>query len=338
MARHSARGEARINNRGDGGVYFRAAPGLAIWPKGYEAQINASDNTPDKTGSLIAWGGAGTVARVQDSTVRPDQWFNLEIVAIENHILVKVGGHTTVEHIDAERRFPMGHIALEKYHAATVVEFLKIEIKEPESAASRYVANDVQKFFAEDEPAQGQLTTEAGDFFAPGGNDEAAIDQDNTSAAKLPQTARLKKPPTSARPRFAPRDAVLLDEKWYWFSSEKASFEEARQHATRLKGRLVTITSARENAVLAGHLKGPTFMDILKTNGVWLNSTGCRQQYFNWDREHERPSAVEGEIYAAIFRSGLWGDYLPDRLFYCIEWQSGRKSRQSNPQYGAVEK
>lgn len=200
--------------------------------------------------------------------------------------------------------------------------------------------NWVHTNLSRDQGTSGDQAVDA--FFAPDSNGQAAAGEDKTPPAKTSATRRLNKVPNPVRPRYAPDDAVLLDGNWYWFSSEKASFEEARRHATRLKGRLLTISSATENALIAARIKGPTFIGILKTNGVWLNSTGNRQQYFNWDRAHEQPSAVEGEIYAAIFRSGLWGDYLPDRLLYCIEWgdetpqADGTKRSEKNGEKGTL--
>jgi serine/threonine protein kinase len=121
--------EARIKGRGDSGVYFRAKFGAGLWPSGYEAQINSWDNE-QSTGSLFGWGSAGNLVRVTDSAVGPNEWFTLEVIATDNHIVVKVNGKTTANFVDAGRSFPMGHIALEKYRPQTIVEFRKIEIRE----------------------------------------------------------------------------------------------------------------------------------------------------------------------------------------------------------------
>ena len=129
--------EARVKDRSDSGVYIRANLGSNAWPSGYEAQINTWEKE-SMTGSLYAWGSVGSVdppVRVMNSDVRPNEWFTLEVIANDNHIVVKVNGQTTASYVDAGRSFPMGRIALEKYRPQTVVEFRKIEIREPLSLA-----------------------------------------------------------------------------------------------------------------------------------------------------------------------------------------------------------
>ena len=134
-----------------------------------------------------------------------------------------------------------------------------------------------------------------------------------------PKRARSdKKPAKSRRPRLVPKDAILNNGHWYWFSANKATPEQAQLHAFNLNGRLVTITSADENAFVAGHVKGPMLLGMLKARGVWMNSAGFVQGYYNWDRG--QPSSARNEIYAAIHSNGVWHDYLRDTLLYCIEW------------------
>lgn len=121
--------EARINNRGDSGVYSRAMFGPEFWPEGYEAQINVWEKG-DMTGGLYGRNQTGPLVRVADSPLRANEWFTLETIAADNHIVVKVNGQTTADYVDSSRRFPMGHVALEKYRRETVVEFSKIEIRQ----------------------------------------------------------------------------------------------------------------------------------------------------------------------------------------------------------------
>jgi hypothetical protein len=126
--------EAKINDGGNSGVYFRASSrpvqpvGRPVWPEGYEAQINSTNWNQDKTGSLRVSGPPVTVIR--DSPVPPGQWFILEVIAKGNHIVITVNGKTTTDYTDQKRRYSSGHIALQKAMRSTVVEFRKIEIKE----------------------------------------------------------------------------------------------------------------------------------------------------------------------------------------------------------------
>jgi serine/threonine protein kinase len=146
--------EARINQGGDSGVFFRTTFGGPLHvPDGYEAQINKLDelerlrdwhlhfrdgyegqiNNWEKgvmTGTLFAGGRSERrLVGVTDANLRPNEWFTLEAVAVENHIEIKVNGQTTAEHVDT-RGFAKGQIALQEFKPHTVVEFRKIEIKE----------------------------------------------------------------------------------------------------------------------------------------------------------------------------------------------------------------
>lgn len=159
--------------------------------------------------------------------------------------------------------------------------------------------------------------TTLGDLLA---TDPPAAPDPDPEPAPTPQSRprRAKKPPQARRPRLAPDDAIARQGGWYWFSSVKVSAADALRHADRLKGRLATISSADENDFIAANAKGPTWIGMHKVNGIWLNSTGRQQQYFNWDRG--QPSSGRKEVFAAVHRTGLWHDYLDDKLFYCIEW------------------
>ncbi len=119
--------EAKINDKGNSGQYFRAQFG-AGYPKGYEAQINSTHPDPQKTGSL--WG----LAPYKKMLVKPDTWFTQEVIARGNHIIIKVNGTTTVDYIDKENRYKKGRFALQQHDATngvdTVVQFKKVEVKE----------------------------------------------------------------------------------------------------------------------------------------------------------------------------------------------------------------
>ena len=135
------RAEARINDVGNSGVFFRAqfGPGWPAndpkYPLGYEAQIYSKPGDRNYTGSLFA--GAEAVVRVNVPPVLPFEWFTLEVIARGNHVVIKVNDLTTADYTDVKRLFSSGHIALQQYPAQTIVEFRKIEIKElsPESPA-----------------------------------------------------------------------------------------------------------------------------------------------------------------------------------------------------------
>jgi formylglycine-generating enzyme required for sulfatase activity/serine/threonine protein kinase len=116
--------EARINSGGNSGVFARTQGGA----DGYEAGILFDEAHPIKTGAL--WAPGGTLATAAVSPAGPNEWFTLEFIAVDNHLVVKVNGQTTAEYVDPGRRYRTGHIALQRYDAQTIVEFRKIEIKE----------------------------------------------------------------------------------------------------------------------------------------------------------------------------------------------------------------
>ncbi len=115
--------EAKINDHGNSGQYFRTQYGPSF-PKGYEAQINSTHRDPVKTGSLYNF------VAVRDMLVKPDEWFTQEVTAIGNHIVIKVNGKTTVDFVDKKNTYTKGHFALQQHDPGTVVMFRKIEVKE----------------------------------------------------------------------------------------------------------------------------------------------------------------------------------------------------------------
>jgi hypothetical protein len=126
--------EAKINDKGNSGQYFRAkfAPG---YPPGYEAQINSTfPPDPQRTGSLY------NLARVTEMLVPPDTWFTQEVIAKGNHIQILLNGKKVVDYKDEKNRFTRGHFALQQHGAykdnksgqvyETVLHVRKIEVKE----------------------------------------------------------------------------------------------------------------------------------------------------------------------------------------------------------------
>lgn len=119
--------EAKINDHGNSGQYFRTEFGKGF-PKGYEAQINSTHKDPVKTGSLYNFGAQG--GTVKDILVKPDEWFTQEVTAIGTHIVIKVNGKTTVDLKDEKNLHSKGRFALQQHDPGTVVMFRKIEVKE----------------------------------------------------------------------------------------------------------------------------------------------------------------------------------------------------------------
>ena len=118
--------EARINESGDSGVFFR----LFNSQGSYQAQLVGNPRTHlAGTGSLYSSTGI-VLARGSDWRVSPGQWFLFEVIADRDRIVTKVNGKTAANYIDANRPPRSGPLGLEHDRPTTVVEFRKIEIRE----------------------------------------------------------------------------------------------------------------------------------------------------------------------------------------------------------------
>jgi hypothetical protein len=123
--------KAMINDKGNSGQYFRTQFGPGF-PRGYEAQINATGADKVKTGSLYP--ADRDMRAVKELLVlkaphKADEWFTQEVICVGDKITIKVNGKTTVEWKDPKHRFKKGHFALQQHDPGSVVKFEKIEVK-----------------------------------------------------------------------------------------------------------------------------------------------------------------------------------------------------------------
>lgn len=125
--------EAKINDGGNSGQYFRTAFGPGF-PNGYEAQINATHRDPVKTGSLYPGGSLGKyrdkITVLNDAPHKADEFFTQEVICKGNHIVIKVNGKTTLDWKDPDNTFKKGHFALQQHDPGSVVSVRKIEVME----------------------------------------------------------------------------------------------------------------------------------------------------------------------------------------------------------------
>lgn len=128
--------EAKINEGGNSGQYFRAKFGKS-WPTGYEAQINASHSDAIKTGSLYPAflpkpEQAEFLAKhmVRQAGHKPDEWFTQEVTADGNRIVIKVNGKTTIDYTDPHGTYKKGHFAIQHHDPSCHVMIRKVEVKE----------------------------------------------------------------------------------------------------------------------------------------------------------------------------------------------------------------
>ena len=114
--------EAKINDKGNSGQYFRTAFGPGF-PNGYEAQINATHGDKIKTGSLYK------LSNVDMANHKPDEFFTQEVIANGDEITIIVNGKTTVDKLK-NGKFKTGHFALQGHDPGSIMTFKKVEVKE----------------------------------------------------------------------------------------------------------------------------------------------------------------------------------------------------------------
>jgi formylglycine-generating enzyme required for sulfatase activity/serine/threonine protein kinase/tetratricopeptide (TPR) repeat protein len=123
--------EAKIGDGASGGVLFRTTPKQE---EGYLTTINGEEPAIYKTGSLFWKSNAKALVahEVKDELATPATWFNLEIIAKDDHITVIVDGKMVAEVKNTSYR--KGHLGLQSGSFITrgqkILQFRKIEIKE----------------------------------------------------------------------------------------------------------------------------------------------------------------------------------------------------------------
>ena len=115
--------EIKISDKGNSGQYFRVAKGNGF-PKGYEAQVNSTHGDPQRTGSLYNF------AKVTEMLVPPDTWFTQEVIAVGNHIVIKVNDKTVVDFTDEKKTYMKGCMAFQQHNLGSVVEIKNAQVKE----------------------------------------------------------------------------------------------------------------------------------------------------------------------------------------------------------------
>jgi serine/threonine protein kinase/formylglycine-generating enzyme required for sulfatase activity len=127
--------EMAISKGADADIYFRSKMrdlqlGSPRSPAGYVVDLNEGKDRYTGPVSFLspkdnAWTTQGTA-----TTVKPDEWFTLEIYAKGNHIMTKVNGVMAVDFVDTANAFQKGNIAFDVWKPDTVVKVRKIEVRE----------------------------------------------------------------------------------------------------------------------------------------------------------------------------------------------------------------
>lgn len=121
--------EAKINDNGNSGLYFRTTrrPGFM---DGYEAQIDSTHSDPIRTGSLYGF------CHVYKQHVKPDTWFKYEIHVRDDiwrgrkmtRIKVIVDGNELYEYMDFAMTYKPGHFAFQQHDPGSRVSIRKVEV------------------------------------------------------------------------------------------------------------------------------------------------------------------------------------------------------------------
>lgn len=116
------------------GVYFHTEFQETGWPaKGFETQVNNTHKDPKKTAGLYD---------ISDNFTAPaadGQWFVMEIIVEDKHVVTKVDGKVIVDFTEPtpsapsekhrDRVISHGTFAIQGHDPASVVEYRKIEVK-----------------------------------------------------------------------------------------------------------------------------------------------------------------------------------------------------------------
>ncbi len=137
------RTEVKVSKDGDSGVFFRSPFSLGnqargFQPEGYEAEIYPESAKPLPSIMKGYTGSLSGLAMKQESRIKPEKWFTLEVIADGSRVVIKVNGEieTDFDTAVSSQQYRRGHMVLQAISdSATnrpmVVHFRKIEIKEP---------------------------------------------------------------------------------------------------------------------------------------------------------------------------------------------------------------
>jgi hypothetical protein len=125
--------EAKINDRGNSGMYVHCPTTKPGFTDGYEIQIDSTHADPIRTGSIY------TMVHIFDQLVPPDTWFTQEVEVIVKdyrgkvlpHFRVWVNGKLLYQYIDHSKQFPEpGYFAFQQHDPGSKVQIRKVEVME----------------------------------------------------------------------------------------------------------------------------------------------------------------------------------------------------------------
>ena len=123
------------------GIFIHSKEQDHGWPlKGYEVQINNSYKGSGDFQELKKTGSLYGIRNVYFTTAHDDEWFEMDIRVVENHVTIRVDGNKVVDYIqpddpyrpanDKYKVFDRGRIALQAHDKNSTTLFKNIRIKQ----------------------------------------------------------------------------------------------------------------------------------------------------------------------------------------------------------------
>ncbi|MCR9119662.1 MAG: DUF1080 domain-containing protein [bacterium] len=113
----------------NGGIFFHTKYQDRGWPIGHEAQINATQRDPVKTGSVYI------VKKNLESPAKDNEWFHYEIIVKGNRVETKVDGKSVVVYEEpadttGTRKLSQGTFGIQAHDPGSIVLLKNIKVKE----------------------------------------------------------------------------------------------------------------------------------------------------------------------------------------------------------------
>lgn len=115
------------------GFYFHTQFQQSGWPdKGYEVQINNTHTDWKRTGGLY------DVQDLKEVPTKDNEWFTMDIIVADQHIVIKLNGKTVVDYIEPadvkykghpERKIATGTFAIQGHDPKSIVYLKNIIVK-----------------------------------------------------------------------------------------------------------------------------------------------------------------------------------------------------------------
>ncbi len=121
------RADAKVGDDSNSGMYFRTRYDAEVsWPRGMEAQVNSTHGDRKRTGTLYGY------EDVYEQLAKPYEWFTQEVIAVGEHIVIKVNGRVTVSRrvpFDERKHFREGHFAFQQHHEGSEVWYRNVRVR-----------------------------------------------------------------------------------------------------------------------------------------------------------------------------------------------------------------